>query len=177
MFPKSPPGTKRTGKNMRGPHIKQLSHMHGTGRVQELCKSRGGRPGLSVLRLTVSVDVKQHWTMLRHWSQFAPNMSTDIRGYEALSHHCHGLKTPSYLHVLSPPHASPAAALRSSKFTWRAFVSHTEPPQTFLSLSLLCVAWGCGVSLASETIFTLYSCLFFAPRRLHISLHVLWVHL
>ena len=31
------------------------------GRVQELCESRGGRPGLSVLMsLTVSVDVKQH---------------------------------------------------------------------------------------------------------------------
>ena len=30
-------------------------------RVQELCESRGGRPGLSVLMsLTVSVDVKQH---------------------------------------------------------------------------------------------------------------------
>ena len=34
-------------------------------RVQELCESRGGRPGLSVLMsLTVSVDIKQHWTML-----------------------------------------------------------------------------------------------------------------
>ena len=31
------------------------------GRVQELCESRGGRPGLSVLMsLMVSVDVKQH---------------------------------------------------------------------------------------------------------------------
>ena len=30
-------------------------------RVQELCESRGGRPGLSVLMsLPVSVDVKQH---------------------------------------------------------------------------------------------------------------------
>ena len=30
-------------------------------RVQELCESRGGRPGLSVLTsLIVSVDVKQH---------------------------------------------------------------------------------------------------------------------
>ena len=59
-------------------------------RVQELCESRGGRPALSVLMsLTVSVDVKQHWTMLRHWSQFVPNMSTDIRGHEALHHH-HG---------------------------------------------------------------------------------------
>ena len=54
-------------------------------RVQELCESRGGRPGLSVLTsLTVSVDVKQHCTMLRHWSQFVPNTSTDIRGHKAL---------------------------------------------------------------------------------------------
>ena len=59
--------------------------------VQELCESRGGRPGLSVIMsLTVSVDVKQHWTMLRHWSQFVPNMSTDIRGHEALHHHQQG---------------------------------------------------------------------------------------
>ena len=30
-------------------------------RVQELCESRGGRPGLPVLMsLTISVDVKQH---------------------------------------------------------------------------------------------------------------------
>ena len=44
-------------------------------RVQELCESRGGRPGLSALMsLTVSVDVKQHWTMLRHRSQFVSNM-------------------------------------------------------------------------------------------------------
>ena len=39
------------------------------------------------MSLMVSVDVKQHWTMLRHWSQFVPNMSTDIRGHEALHHH------------------------------------------------------------------------------------------
>ena len=57
-------------------------------RVQELCESRGGRPGLPVpTSLMVSVDVKQHWTMLRHWSQFVTNMSTDIRGHEALHHH------------------------------------------------------------------------------------------
>ena len=47
--------------------------------VQELCESRGGRPGLSVLTsLLVSVDVKLYRTMLRHWSQLVPNMSTDI---------------------------------------------------------------------------------------------------
>ena len=49
--------------------------------VQELCESRGGRPGLSVLTsLLASVDVKLYWTMLRHWSQLVPNISTDIWG-------------------------------------------------------------------------------------------------
>ena len=43
------------------------------------CESRGGRPGLSVLMsLTVSVDVKQHWTVHTHWSQFVPNSQPDI---------------------------------------------------------------------------------------------------
>ena len=37
----------------------------GWGRVQELCESRGGRPGLSVLMsLMVSVDVKHHVLLL-----------------------------------------------------------------------------------------------------------------
>ena len=59
-------------------------------RVQELCKSQGGRPGLSVLMsLTVSAEVKQHWTMLQHWSQFVPNISTHIKGQESLHHHHH----------------------------------------------------------------------------------------
>ena len=50
--------------------------------VQELCESRGSRPGLSVLTsLLVSVDVKLQLTMLQHWSQLVPNMSTDIRGH------------------------------------------------------------------------------------------------
>ena len=36
-------------------------YIYGSVRVQELCESQGGRPGLSVLTsLTVSVDVKQH---------------------------------------------------------------------------------------------------------------------
>ena len=44
--------------------------------VQELCESQGGRPGLSVLTsLLVSMDVKNYWTVLRHWSQLVPNMS------------------------------------------------------------------------------------------------------
>ena len=53
---------------------------------QELCESPGDRPGLSALTsLTVYVDV--HTYMLRHWSQFVPDISTDIRGHQALHHH------------------------------------------------------------------------------------------
>ena len=48
-------------------------------------ESRDGCAGLSVLtRLMVSVDVKQHSTMLTHWPQIVPNMSADIPGHEAL---------------------------------------------------------------------------------------------
>ena len=56
-------------------------------RVQELFESRGGRPGLSVLTsLMVSVDVRRYWIVLRHWSQFVPNMSTeDMKLYFIIS--------------------------------------------------------------------------------------------
>ena len=52
-------------------------------RLSAVWKWTCGRPGLSVLTmsLTVSVDVKQHLTMLRHWSQPVsshPSMATDI---------------------------------------------------------------------------------------------------
>ena len=54
----------------------------GSSIVQELCESRGGRPGLSVLTsLLVSVHVKIYCTVLRHWSQLVPNMSHDIWGH------------------------------------------------------------------------------------------------
>ena len=33
------------------------------------------------------VDVKRHRIVLLQWSQFVPNMSTDIRGDEVLLHH------------------------------------------------------------------------------------------
>ena len=50
--------------------------------VQELCESRGGHPGLSVLTsLLVFLDVKNYWTVPRRWSQLVPNMSTDIWGH------------------------------------------------------------------------------------------------
>ena len=47
------------------------------------CVSLGGRPGLSVLTsFLVSVDIKNYWTVLRHWSQLVPNVSTDIAQIE-----------------------------------------------------------------------------------------------
>ena len=56
--------------------IRDKGERNKPGIVQELCESRGGRPGLSVLTsLLVSVDVKNYWTVLRHWSQLVPNMS------------------------------------------------------------------------------------------------------
>ena len=48
-------------------------------RVQELCESRDGRPGLSVLMsLMVSVDVKQ---TLNHPNNYVNSISEDIKLY------------------------------------------------------------------------------------------------
>ena len=59
-------------------------------RIQELCASQGGRPGLpALMSLMVSVDVKQHWTVLRHWSQFVlicQPTSEDIKLYIIIKH-------------------------------------------------------------------------------------------
>ena len=69
---------------------------------------------------TVSVDVKQHWTVLRHWSQFVSNMSTDMRRHEALLYHHCGTKVKldrPYLHVIvnsiTPP--SPISSYNTKK--------------------------------------------------------------
>ena len=64
--------------------IKQHNRTGGRGRVivQELYESGGGHPGLSVLLLmSPMVSVEQYWTMLTHWSQLVPNMSTDNWGH------------------------------------------------------------------------------------------------
>ena len=56
--------------------------MTGAHRVQELCESWGGHPGLSVLMsLLVSAVVKQYWIMLMYWCQLVPNMSSDSWGH------------------------------------------------------------------------------------------------
>ena len=55
-----PQNSARTGYAIEG-ELTLYLRADATIRVQELCESRGGRPGLSVLMsLTVSVDVKQH---------------------------------------------------------------------------------------------------------------------
>ena len=63
------------------------------------------------MSLTVSVDVKQHCTVLRHWSQFVPNMPADIRGQEALLHHHRYCLLPP---PPPPPHSPPPPLPTSS---------------------------------------------------------------
>ena len=63
----------------RGNSLYQAIKRHLNNIVEQLCESRGGPRELSVLTsLLVSVDVKNYRTILRHWSQLVPNMSTDI---------------------------------------------------------------------------------------------------
>ena len=63
VFPLSLETLKTLKPLRRYKHLKSFTYGP---RVQEVCESRGGRPGLSVLmNLTDSVDVKQHCTMLR----------------------------------------------------------------------------------------------------------------
>ena len=53
--------------DIRGHEAPHHHHQCSTLIVQELCESRGGCPGLSVLTsLLVSVDIKNYWTMLWH---------------------------------------------------------------------------------------------------------------
>ena len=61
-------------------------------RVQKLCESRGGRPGLPVLRrLMASVHVKRDTEpcLGTGHSLSLISVSTGIRGHEALNHHHH----------------------------------------------------------------------------------------
>ena len=46
----------------------------------------------------------------KHWSQFVPNMSTDIRGHEALQHH---------QHIPSDPQCSSGVRYNNNHFTCR----------------------------------------------------------
>ena len=110
-------------------------------RVQELCESRGGRPGLSVLMsLTVSVDVKQHWTVLRHWSQFVPNMSKTKTGDKTIQNKTNKQKyknKASWLIRRKKPILR-TAAMRNLLEGYSLRVGYTEVG-LYLDLSLLCL--------------------------------------
>ena len=55
------PQRQRASKQAQCKLYKGLVECHAYSRVQELCESRGGHPGLLVLMsLTVSMDIKQH---------------------------------------------------------------------------------------------------------------------
>ena len=55
-----------------------VQESHSSGAVWE---SRWLSQAACTNELMVSVDVKQYWTMLRHWSRLVPNMSTNIWGH------------------------------------------------------------------------------------------------
>ena len=95
--------------SLRSPMLKSKNKLANTSIVQELCESRGGRPGLSVLMsLLVSLDVKIYWTVLRHWSQLVPNMSTDIWGHRASTHYHPANTSPTtiFTPLVPTPHTS-----------------------------------------------------------------------
>ena len=52
-----------------------IATSHSSGAVW---KSRWSSWAVRLTSLLVFVDVKNYWTVLRHWSQLVPNMSTDI---------------------------------------------------------------------------------------------------
>jgi len=84
-------GERRVFPDLKNKHKSIYSYFCGYWRliVQELCESRGDRPGLSVLTsLMVSVDVKLYWTVLTHGLSlsliFQP-ISEDIKLYIIIS--------------------------------------------------------------------------------------------
>ena len=83
--------------------IKKTGTMLMQVRVQELCESRGGHPGLPVvMSLTVSVDVKQLWTMHTHWSVCPSYVSRHPRTLSPTSSSSDAGSVPPVQQCLSP---------------------------------------------------------------------------
>ena len=59
--------------------------------------------------------------MLRHWSQFVPNMSTDIRGHQHIKQsrhlilHCAVIRSHTHTHTHARTHARTQASKRTHK--------------------------------------------------------------
>ena len=128
-------------------------------RVRELCESRGGRPGLSVLTslMDVSVDVKQYWTVLRHWSQFVPNMSTDIGGHEAL------LYQKLYFINDNQTRYITIVSLNQTNTEWNCFQGNVG--ETFERRLERIILWASLISKHIDVILNWTECWFWAGRQ------------
>ena len=82
--------------------------------------------------------------MLRHWSQFVPNMSTDIRGHEAL-HHYHRRSTASVNR--SKPGRVVLAALAPSDNGPQREISTASQRHSVLHV---CSTWGGTQNVATQ---------------------------
>ena len=114
------------------------------------------------MSLTVSVDVKQHWIVLRHWSQFVPSMSTSIRGHEALLHHLQALVTP----ILKKPSLDANDLRNFRPVSNLPFVSKILERVVFLSCSLICAQTAYSNSTVCVQKISQYrNCCFECTRR------------
>ena len=87
-------------------------------RAQELCESRGGRPGLPFLTLlTVSVDVKQHWT-LRSELKSCVKVKAAVLGSPSLIGLMVSMDVKQHCTLLPPPHAQPVP--QTVSFGWES---------------------------------------------------------
>ena len=123
-------------------------------------------PGLPVLTsLVVSVNVKQQWTVLRHWSQFVPYMSTDIRSHEAVHYHHHKLSMMKmiafYLALISATEQTRGANVACDS-KWMAWLFRTNIHRSGILTALFgCyvtgAAWNCCL-LSARSVYTIQPC-------------------
>ena len=64
--------------------------------------------------------------MLMHWSQLVPNMSTDIRGHEALHPHHHHILMPNIQGHEAPHHQHPHGEFLPRKLMYRSQLIVTD---------------------------------------------------
>ena len=63
--------------------------------------------------------------MLRRWSQFVPNLLTDIRGHEALHHHHHNGCDVAERHIITGQSVT-GVVLRLLWPSWRSYAQCGE---------------------------------------------------
>ena len=114
-------------------------------KAQELCESWSGRPALPILiSFILSVDVKQHWTMHTHWSQFVPNMSTQhprtlsstSSSFTLYVIQC-GFSGGKKILQSQKCASGPSCYITQSHMFWRLFIfhRHSKPPSRYIQAS------------------------------------------